>query len=363
MVRSNGIICERFTDKTHAANRQALIDDGKYHMILDELKVTDPVKDKGKSVGDRPDKPARWVLSNQNYLKWKESKVKDASQVLWIHGKAGQGQEIIASLLVGELDQEAQKSDDIFLGYFFCDQNDPCRRNALDILKLVIRQMISRRPELMEHLLLDQRQGKNGKHSSRYLDETSISALWNSLQRMLKDPSVGKVYLLVNALNETDEVSRKEFLGLLRPSLDIQTDEESGSDESTVKWIFLSRSGRTDIETSFRQALIIDMQGEGNIGHVEDAVKREVSALVDELAKEKNYNPALAYFVKKYIHSRAEGDYVYVNLVVQELRNLETTRMSNSSIRKFLEEFPYGLTDIFEYIRHRVSLIERHNYT
>ncbi|KAI9783726.1 MAG: hypothetical protein M1816_001207 [Peltula sp. TS41687] len=338
------------------ANRQALIDDGKYQMILDELKVTDPVKDKKTSIGDgdRSLDQAKWVLNNQNYIKWKESKVKDASQVLWIHGKAGQGQELIASLLVDDLARETENKDGRFLGYFFCDQNDPHRRNTLDVLKLLIRQMISRRPELMEHLLVDQRQGKNGKHNSRYFDETTISALWNSLQRMLKDCSIEKAYLVVNALNETDGDSRKEFLSLLKPSLEKQQGDENDSDESTVKWIFLSKSGRPDIETAFRQALIIDMQGEGNISHVNDAVKAEISAQVDELAKEKNYNPALAYLIKKYIHSRAEGDYIYVNLVVQELRNLEGTRTSNSSIRKILEEFPYGLTDIFKHICHRV---------
>ncbi|MCJ1264014.1 hypothetical protein MMC22_003885 [Lobaria immixta] len=332
------------------AIRQTLIDDGTYQMILDSLKVTDPAKDMDDSVRGRPASQASWVLSNENYLKWKAG---DASQVLWTHGSAGKGQAVIASSIVGDLSEQL-KDESIFLAYFFCDEKDSHRRSILDILKLLIRQMIFRKRDLTEHLLADQRKGKKGDPGSQKFDATSISALWNSLQSMLKDPAVGKVYFIVNALDETDGESREELLGLLGPYLETQPDEEKDGDESIVKWIFLSRAGRPDIEKGLQKAFIIDMEDKENVSFVNSAVKAEISGQVDILAKKKNYNAALAYFIKRHISSRAEGNYIYVNLVIQELKNLETTQSTNSSIRKFLEGFPYGLTEMFEHIRRRV---------
>ncbi|MCJ1464534.1 hypothetical protein MMC07_003147 [Pseudocyphellaria aurata] len=333
------------------AIRQTLIDDGTYQRILDALKVTDPVKDMEDSARGRPASQASWVLSNENYMKWKSG---DVSRVLWTHGSAGQGQPVIACSLVRDLSEQMKRDEGVFLAYFFCDEKDSHRRSALDILKLLIRQMILRKRDLTEHLLVDQRKGKKGDPGSQPFDATSVTALWNSLQSMLRDPAVCKVYFIINAFDETDGESREELLGLLNPYLEAQPDEEKNGDESTVKWIILSRSGRPDIEKGLQKAFVIDMNEKENISHVNDAVKTEISGQVDNLAKKKNYNAGLAYFIKRHISSRAEGNYIYVNLVIQELKNLETTQSTNSSIRKFLEGFPYGLTEMFEHIRRRV---------
>lgn len=337
--------------KWNAADRQTLIDDGTYQKNLDALKVTDPKKDMDDSVRGRPASQAQWVLSNENYMNWKAS---NTSQVLWTHGDAGKGQAVVASSIVHDLEEQV-KDESCFLAYFFCDEKDSHRRSALDILKLLVRQMILKKRDLTEHLLVDQRKGKKDQSSQKF-DATSVSALWSSLQSMLKDPAVGKAYFVINALDEADGESREELLGLFGPYLEAQPDEEKSGDESIVKWIFLSRSGRPDIEKRLQKALIIDMEDKENVSHVNDAVKAEISDQVDKLAKKKNYNAALAYFIKRHISSRAEGNYIYVNLVIQELKNLETTQSTNSSIRKFLEGFPYGLTEMFEHIRRRVSI-------
>lgn len=352
-VRSHELPGHRYAKGKNIANRQMLIDDGTYQTILDAFKVTDPAKDMDSSVGGRPPSQASWALSNENYIKWKDS---DASQILWIHGNAGKGQAVIASSLVHELNQQL-KDESVFVAYFFCDEKDAHRRNALDILKLLIRQIILRKRDLTEYLLVDKRIGKKGDQKSQNFDAMTISALWNSLQSMLKDPAVGKVYFLVNGLDEADGESREEFLAVLNSYLGLPSEEERSSDDSVVKWIFLSRSGRPEIEKSLKKALVIDMEDKENAGHVNDAVKAEISGQVDKLAKQKNYNTALVYFIKRHIYSRAEGNYIYVNLVIQELKNRDLTHTSISSVRKFLEGFPYGLTEMFEHIRRRVSLL------
>ena len=330
------------------ASRETLIDESTFQRLLEDLRVTVVKRDMEESVKGRPASQASWALSNAKYLQWKDQ---NTSQTLWIHGDAGQGQAIIASSLVDDLQQKTNE-DGVFLAYFFCDEKDSHRRNVIDVLKLLICQMLVKERELAEHLLVDHNKGKKGSQKSQSLDSVSVATVFKNLQAILKNSLVRKAHFIVNGLDETDQQSREEFFDLMEAS----ADEEQEGDDSVVKWVFLSRSGRPAIQKRLQKALTIDMGDDENFRHVKDAVKAEISGQVDKLAKEKNYNAGLVYFVKKHIFSKADGNYIYVNLMIQELRNLPSIQSSISNVRKFLEGFPYGLTDMFEYIRHRVSL-------
>ncbi|KAL8865081.1 MAG: hypothetical protein Q9198_009488 [Flavoplaca austrocitrina] len=171
---------------------------------------------------------------------------------------------------------------------------------------------------------------------------------------MLRDPSVGTVYFVDNGIDDTDADSRNEFLTLLNSYLESQSMEEMSCNECFIKWIFLSRSQRRDLKDSLRSPLEIDMGDEENADLVNAGVKAWISDQVDSLVKEKNFNSSLVYFVKKHIYSKAEGNYIYVNLIIQELKNFDSTHSSIANIRKFLEDFPYGLRNMFEHIHRRV---------
>ena len=333
------------------AMRQTLVDDATYQTILDNLKATDPQKDLQDSLRGRPVNEATWALGNDHYNRWEEAKI---SKVLWIHGKAGKGQPVIACSIMHHLEKEISSKDGVFLAYFYCDEKDPSRRTVRDVLKLWIRQLIWKNRDLAEHLLVVEGTGKKGARKSLNFDTVPLAALWASLQKVLSDPFVEKVYFIVNAFDETDQGSRKEFLSFLGPYLE-DPSEEVGEDETTVKWLFLSRSGRPDIEKRFAEAFIICTEDKENAAFVNEDLKREISGQIDELARRKGYNDALKYLIKRYVYEKADGNYIYAHLVVQELENLDLSQTNISTIRKLLEDLPYGLTDIFEFIRRRVS--------
>ena len=346
--KANGILKSR-----HNAIRQTLVDDGTYQAILDDLRATDPQKDLQDSIRGRPESQTCWVLTNEHYLKWEEVEV---SKVLWIHGDAGKGQPVIATSIKHHLEEQARVKEGVFLAYFFCDEKDSHRRSIRDVLKLLIRQMIWKSRNLTEYLLVDEGKGKKGGRGSQNFDTVSLAALWRSLLNMLNDASVEKVYFLINAFDETDGETRKEFLELLEPFFEPHSEE--GSDDNTViKWLFLSRSGRPDIEKSLSKGLVVCMDDKENAAFVNDGVKRDISAQIDELARDRKFNDALSYLIKRYLYTKADGNYIYAHLVVQELRNLEDSKTNISTIRKFLEDIPYGLTNMFQFIRRRVSFL------
>ena len=331
--------------------RQTLVDDATYQTILDDLKATDPQKDLQDSLRGRPMNQTSWALTNENYIKWEEAK---NSKVLWIHGNAGKGQPVIACSIIHHLQHQIGKREGVHLAYFFCDEKDSHRRTIRDVLKVLIRQMIWKNRDLAEYLLVDAGIGKKGSRNPQNFDTIPLAALWCNLRNILSDASVEHVYFIVNAFDETDIDSRKEFFLQLEPYLATSSNEE-GDGEKIVKWIFLSRSGRPDIEKSLKKELTICTEDKANADLVNDSVKREISGQVDDLAQQKSFNDALTYLIKRYVYAKADGNYIYAHLVVQELKNLDPSQTNISTVRRFLEDLPYGLTDMFEFIRRRVG--------
>ena len=333
------------------AIRQTLIDDGTYQTILDTLKATDPQKDLDDSLRGRTKNEDSWVLRHKNYLEWEEAK---DSRILWIHGDAGKGQPLIAYSVMHRLEDREKETEGFYLAYFFCDEKDYHRRTIRDVLKLLIRQMVLKNRDLAEYLLVDDHTGKKGTRRSQNFENIPLVSLWDDLKKMLSDSAVGKVFFIVNAFDETDIESRKEFLSQLEPYLE-PSSEEQGDDEKNIKWMFLSRSGRPDIEKSLTKAPSICIEDKENAELVNDSFKREISQQIDELAQQKGLNDALTYLMKRFVYVKADGNYIYAHLVVQELKNLQPSQTSISTVRKLLEDLPYGLTNMFEFMRHKVG--------
>lgn len=94
-------------------------------------------------------------------------------------------------------------------------------------------------------------------------------------------------------------------------------------------------------DTVSSQATVIDRLGKGF----------DISNRINEL----HLPPPLAYLAKRHIHSRADGNQVYVDLVVQELRNAQISgKTTHPDFRVLLESLPYGLTNMFEHVQSRV---------
>ncbi|KAF2469238.1 uncharacterized protein BDR25DRAFT_394316 [Lindgomyces ingoldianus] len=232
---------------------------------------------------------------------------------------------------------------------FFCDQGDERRRSLRVLLKIVIQQVIDVSQNLAVYLLTDSKKG--GKAATQELDIESLSkvpTLWDALQAMARDLPSGWLYIVVYGLERLSKESMAKFFELLK-SLNSGDD---ASDDAPIKWLFLSRSGHPEIEKALRsKALEINIDDSENAAHLSDALRADISARINELGL-----PApLDYFSKRQIHSRAEYNSIYVSLVIQELKNVQETGMTSTEIRALLESFPYGLTEMFEHIRKRLT--------
>jgi ankyrin repeat protein len=324
-----------------------LIDDRTYHAILDALGkgfVDFDSTIKGKK-GPKASKPT-WIISTGSFEIWR---TEPTSSLLWVHGKAGTMEESIASSAI-ECLHATKEQGDIAVS-FFCDQSDEIRRSLRGMLMLLVRQLIEFDQDLAVELLTDTKKGKNaGKQEVDFESLYKASTLWDALHSMARKLSPGRIRVVVYGLEQLSQESMKEFAEYLNDMLTSGSSTEL--DSQSIKWMLLSRSGRPDIEKALKgKSTEINLDDSCNSGYVSDALRADISARVDELELSK----PLAYFVKRHIHANADDNFIYVSLVIQELRNAqETEKATHAEIRALLESFPYGLTNMYEHVRKRV---------
>jgi ankyrin repeat protein len=330
--------------------RQAQVDDRTYHSMMDALSKGFADVDaavKGTYRGAKGTKLSS-VLEIDSFQTWKNS---DARPLLWIHGKAGTGQGAIAASALEYLKQ--MHANNTMIISFFCDQGDTMRRSLRGLLQMAVRQMIDLDQDLARHLLSDSRNSKDaGKQSFDSEEILKVPALWVALHKMARDLSHTKVFVVVYGMEQLAEDSLEQFLQYMTETLDIEAAMHDEEEPQPVKWLLLNRSGRPNIEKCLRpRSLEINLNDAENSAQVSDDLKAHISVSVDELG----LPSSLAYFVKRHIYSRAEDNWIYVSLVIQEVKNAwGSGRTQHAEIRKLLESFPYGLTDMFEHVRKRV---------
>lgn len=322
--------------------RQALVPDRTYRTIMDHLGkgYHDIVAAKSGSYKGPKGTKLSSILELDSFKSWSQG---NSGQILWVHGKAGTGQGAVASSAIECLERSREHGS--IITSFFCDQSDKQRRSMKGLLQLIVRQIIDIDQDLALHLLSDTKKKEGSKQDFDPEETLKIPVLWDALHRMARDLPGGTLYIVIYGLEQLSEDDLEIFLQYMKA---VGGDSEA----EPVKWLLLSRSGRPSIEKTLRpKAQEINLEDAEHSAQVSDDLKVHISDSVDELS----LPASLAYFVKRHIHSRAEDNWIYVSLVIQELKNAWVPgRTQHADIRKLLESFPYGLTDMFEHVRKRI---------
>jgi hypothetical protein len=166
---------------------------------------------------------------------------------------------------------------------------------------------------------------------------------------MLQDPSLNSIYLIVDALDEcvTGLPELLDFIVLM------------SSISSYVKWIVSSRN-----EAYIEQRLQLDDSGirlslelKENAAQVSRAVNAYIDYCLSELPELK-HDTLLQDLVRKKIQRKANGTFLWVSLVIKELKDLPKDMMAWEALR-VLKEVPTGLKDVYRRIIKQIKWLQR----
>lgn len=227
--------------------RRSSIDPRTYQDILKVFYGADPER-KRKALQQQSTSEI-WIVKESKeslFFDWLENTTRD-TDYLWIHGPEGKGKSTAAAAIItfiGErirgLEQEHPDQSPQLLAYFFCETTpDYC--TAEDVVKSLLRQLCQQQEILATyatHFLeskLDNKEGLKAK--------LSIENLWQCLEDMLSEGTLGTIYFVINNLNELQESPSKEkLLSFIQDDIKCMSSSRPGAKKVRTKWLITSRS-------------------------------------------------------------------------------------------------------------------------
>lgn len=255
------------------------------------------------------------VLSHLNFQKWTEDT--RASSILWVYARPGNGKSVKAAFLVDHFTESGFQCN-----YYFFKHDDSTKRSASSLLKSLAFQIAQATPAFEEAL---NAMGENGLQFEK-MDARSI---WHKLflSVLFKMQGIGPLYWVVDALDESDSVSTViEILSTISAS------------EFPIHLIAFSR-----------QTLLIS-KGVDRISNVTPLSTINAEQNLDDIRlyaiNEMRYMHGNEDFRREIIDKiveRAEGNFLWVNLVLKEIMQCH----SYEEIKNAFDEIPSGMDSLY----------------
>ncbi|KAL2890556.1 Vegetative incompatibility protein HET-E-1 [Ceratocystis lukuohia] len=287
---------------------------------LSDLCITDPSTDK-KEIESRKGgllkESYRWILSHKNFQQFLNE---SESPMLWIKGDPGKGKTMLLCGIIDELEGANQTS----LSYFFCQATNDRLNTASSVLRGLIYHLARHNSHLTKHV-----REKYDYNRNLFESQGAWHELCEILTSMLNDPSLENAILIVDALDECSKGQTDLLQFIAKPS--------------PAKWIVSSRNSPDvqDILDDAEQKVKIHL--EINQKSVSAAVDSFIDFKVDQLAQKKKYKREMKLAVLEHLRTNADGTFLWVSLVCQELANSQKWH-----IAKKLKSFPPGLYPLYE---------------
>lgn len=284
---------------------------------------------------------SQWVLQQPEYVKWVGSSQNDEESLKlgWIRGGVGSGKTFLAHFIVGTL---AANNCNVLQYFFNAKQEQGPRRTNLCFVRTILHQLLVNTnldtSSTLEALLsLRTTSGKSEAHSAKNL--------WNELFRCMQGLIDTPVYLIVDAIDEADRGEREDILESLTKLVSLSPSVRilvtGRPDEDVLEWF----------EKSSRASNLAKIISEIRFPPTEAA--RDIETYIDSRIRgsSKLSHPSVAGEIKDAVLERAEGMFLYVRLMLDELGG----EASVAAVRRRLGEFPKTLNGYYDSVFSRIN--------
>lgn len=308
--------------------RSVAIRSDSFRQCLHSLFLTNPEDDLAaihRLKGERVSGTCEWILEQKEYTEWLKG---ESSKLLRLIGPPGIGKTMISSFLVDDLKKRSQHSPDTVLAFYFCDSKDEKRNSATAIIRGIIIQLLRQYPAMFKFIEQDYEQ-----MGDRLCN--SFDTLWRILRQILTEFVVGKVYVLIDALDECDKSSRESLLGGLNGLLRTRQ-------HLNVMFLITYRPG------SNVSSLVHDVSTFLKIdaGKIKADLSKFIEVKVDDLFRQKKFAAPLEKKIRQAFNERTQGTFLWASLIIRDI----SSTVSAHHVRPKLGEIPSGLSAVYERI-------------
>jgi len=307
---------------------------------IQHLRLTDPRDDRKRieeTKGGLLEDSYHWILEHSDFQQWRNDQ---QSRLLWIKGDPGKGKTMLLCGIVNELKNSKAKTD--LLSYFFCQTTDARINNATAVLRGLIYLLVDQQPSLISHV----RKKHDHAKESLFKDANAWVALSEIFTNILQDLSLNSTYLIIDALDECVAEDLPKLLDFI---------VQKSSVSPRVKWIVSSRND-TNIERRLRlddSGTRLSLELKENAEQVSRAVNAYIDHCLSELT-EIQYNKLLRDSVREKMQRKANGTFLWVSLIIQELKGVMSW-----DVLQVLDEVPMELKDVYRRMVEQIKRLQR----
>lgn len=301
--------------------------------FLQEISKTDPVYDKKRILmlkGPLLKESFSWILEHEGFNRWRNTK---ESGVLWIKGDPGKGKTMLLCGIIEDLEQNSQNEH---LSYFFCQATDYRINTAAAVVGGLIRSLLNQHPALLSRI-----RERHGNGPKGQLDgPNALVILSDIFETITNDTGLTNVICVVDALDECITDCRRLLNLIIKTS-------------GRVKWLLSSRNEK-DMEKGLDhvpQKLVLELKQ--NAEQISISIDQYISHHIQEIDALKD-DEQLQTKTFDMLKSKAQGTFLWVALVVDQLHNTDHWRVED-----VLEEVPKDLEDLYSLILDRTEKLGR----
>ncbi|KAJ5368806.1 uncharacterized protein N7496_008566 [Penicillium cataractarum] len=264
-----------------------------------------------------------WILHHPSF---RQLQTENQKRLLWIRGEPGHGKTM---LLIGMIKELESSSPQAALVYFFCQGPNAHMNSATAVLRGLIYRLIMEKSSLITHL-----RERYDRHKGIFQDGSSFIALSDIAARMLRDPGLGRAFIVIDALDEC-ETSQDQLLNFIAENISVSP---------SIKWIVSSRNVLSIIDqlgqTSSELQIHLDLAD--NPDELIQAVNAYIDSRIEKLQVLRSSHQLKAQ-VRDVMREKAANTFLWVALVAKEL---EKVRKWN--VLKVLDNIPSGLEGLYD---------------
>jgi hypothetical protein len=278
-----------------------------------------------------------WVLDNTTYQQWRQN---PHSRLLWVKGDPGKGKTMLLCGLVNELQSVTPRTE--LLSYFFCQATDSRINSATSVIRGLLYMLVDEQPSLISHV----RRKYDYAGKALFEDANAWVALSEIFTSMTQDKGLKTTYLVVDALDEC-VVDLPKLLDLI-----VRTSTFS----SRVKWLLSSRN-ENHIEEKLKSVsdgAKLSLELKQNAEQVARAVDAYIDHKLSCLGSLREAD--LRKQVRDELHQKANGTFLWVALVMQELEKPESW-----DPLAVVEEAPAGLQQLYDRMMGQIQRLSARN--
>ena len=292
--------------------------------VLDWLSHPDPSHIHEIRRCDRNDraKTGKWFLGGSIFQTFKAT----PQSVLWLHGDSGCGKSVLCSGVIDEICALREKDPRIELAYWYFSVTDKTRTTVDTFLRALIAQLVLECP--MPLFLLEAwRARKMGREPPR------VAELMEIVQKILVGKPPHRFFIIVDAVDESEENERAELMQFLRSLALFEAD---------IHILMTSRTNTAGVEKVVKDLANfynVAMEGQDSdhdiVAHVSERLENDAA-----LAK---WSPELRKSIKEALVKDAGGMFRWVECQLQAIRKCKRP----AEVKKALKTLPKNLHEVY----------------